>query len=83
MPGRFTPHFYEMIRNPEKVKTMIRAAYAKHGTLQKAGESLGVSVAQLRVQCRKLGFNPVAEVKEQKMKKQQEQRMTRKDKSQT
>ena len=68
MPGRFTPHFYEMIRNPEKVKNMIRDAYAKHGTMQKAGESLGVSVAQLRVQCRKLGFNPVAEAKAKKQK---------------
>ena len=68
MPGRFASYFYDMYRDPEKVKNLIRDAYKKEGTLQKAAESLGVSVAQLRVHCRKLDFDPVAEVKAKKKK---------------
>ena len=68
MPGRFAPYFYDMYRDPEKVKNLILVAYKKQGTLQKAAESLGVSVAQLRVHCRKLGLDPVAEAKAKKQK---------------
>ncbi len=58
---KITKTFALLTMEPEKAVKVIRAAYKKHVTMAKAAEALDVSVSQLRVHCRRLGFDPVEE----------------------
>jgi len=66
MMAHFGPYFFDMIRHPERVKCLIRAAYKRFGRMQDVATHLGVSVAQLRVHCRQLEIDPPREARLEK-----------------
>jgi len=68
MMAHFGPYFFEMVRRPERVKWLIRAAYKRYRRMQKVADHLGISIARLRVHCRQLGINPPAEARLEKKK---------------